>query len=50
MPEPCPICNDLGLRPIERDGVRYMQPCTCRVQRRAAKMLATAHIPRRYEH
>jgi DNA replication protein DnaC len=50
MPEPCPICNDLGLRPVERDGVRYMQPCDCRVQRRAAKMLATAHIPRRYEH
>ena len=50
MPEPCPICNDLGLRSVERDGVRYMQPCDCRIQRRALKMLSSAHIPRRYEH
>jgi DNA replication protein DnaC len=50
VPDPCPICNDLGLRPVERDGVRYMQPCDCRIQRRAARRLEQAHIPRRYEH
>jgi DNA replication protein DnaC len=50
MPDICPICNDLGLRPVEREGIRYMQPCDCRVQRRATRMLEQAHIPRRYEH
>jgi DNA replication protein DnaC len=50
MPEPCPICNDLGLRPVLReDGVRLMQPCDCRVRRRSEKYLAQANIPRRYQ-
>jgi DNA replication protein DnaC len=46
----CPICNDLGLRAIERDGVRYMQPCDCTIQRRANRRVQLANIPRRYEH
>jgi DNA replication protein DnaC len=50
VPDPCPICNDLGLRAIERDGIRYMEPCDCRLQRRASRRLEQARIPRRYEH
>jgi DNA replication protein DnaC len=49
MSDPCPICNDLGLRLIERDGVRFMEPCDCRIQRRAERMLELARIPRRYQ-
>jgi DNA replication protein DnaC len=50
VPQPCPICNDLGLRAIERDGIRYMQPCDCTIQRRANRRVQQASIPRRYEH
>ncbi len=50
MPEPCPICNDLGLRLVLReDGTRLMEPCVCRMRRRAEKLLAQASIPRRYQ-
>ena len=50
MSDPCPICNDLGLRLVLReDGERLMQPCDCRVRRRAEKFLVQANIPRRYQ-
>jgi DNA replication protein DnaC len=51
MEEICPICEGSGLRIIEReDGKRFAQPCACQLERRAARMLGRAHIPRRYEH
>jgi DNA replication protein DnaC len=51
MTEICPFCGDSGLRLIVRpDGERYAQPCQCRVQLQAAKLLKRAAIPRRYEH
>jgi DNA replication protein DnaC len=47
----CPICEDSGLRLIvQADGERYAQPCECRVQLQAARMLKRAAIPKRYEH
>src|SRR5580692_930274 len=47
----CPICEDSGLRFIvHSDGERYAQPCECRVQVQASRLLKRAAIPRRYEH
>jgi DNA replication protein DnaC len=47
----CPICEDSGLfLTIQSDGERYAQPCECRLQRQAARLLKKAAIPRRYEH
>ncbi len=51
MPEPCPLCEGSGHRLVTQpNGNRFAEPCSCRVQRRADRMLASAHIPRRYEH
>lgn len=51
MSEFCPICKDSGLRlMIQPDGERYAQPCECRLQLQAARLLKRAAIPRRYEH
>jgi DNA replication protein DnaC len=51
MTEMCPICEDSGLRLIvQADGERYAQPCECRLQLQAARMLKRAAIPKRYEH
>ena len=47
----CPICEDSGLfLTVQPDGERYAQPCECRLQRQAARLLKKAAIPRRYEH
>jgi len=51
MTEVCPLCGGSGLRVVERpDGTHFAQDCSCRIERRAARMLSRAHIPRRYEH
>jgi DNA replication protein DnaC len=51
MSEFCPICKDSGLRLIiGPDGERYAQPCECRLQVQAARLLSRASIPKRYEH
>jgi DNA replication protein DnaC len=51
MSEICPICEDSGLHLIiQPDGERYAQPCSCRLQLQAARLLTRAAIPRRYEH
>src|SRR5665213_566834 len=51
MPQPCPICNDSGLRLIERpDGSRAATDCTCRIARRAVRLIEQARMPQRYAH
>lgn len=51
MPDPCPICDDSGLKlSVRADGERYAQPCECRSLLRANRLLRQAAIPRRYEH
>src|SRR6202451_211774 len=51
MTDFCPICEDSGLCLIvQSDGERYAQPCECRLQLQAARLLKRAAIPRRYEH
>jgi DNA replication protein DnaC len=49
MPDICPICEDSGLRVVEREGgVRVAVTCECRIARRGARMIAAARIPQRY--
>ena len=48
--ETCEICGGTGWRTIERGKGREAVRCECRVQGRAERLLAAAHIPARYEH
>jgi DNA replication protein DnaC len=51
MPEPCPICDDAGLRLIDRpDGNRVAVECVCRAARRTQRTIDQARIPQRYAH
>ena len=51
MTLPCQLCGDSGLRLVELpDGTRVARDCQCRLERRAARHIARARIPRRYEH
>ena len=50
MVEICIVCEGSGLRIVQQDGRQVARPCECRVERRAARMLEQARIPRRYEH
>ena len=50
MDDLCTICEGSGLRLVERpDGSRAARDCDCRVQKRKARALASAKIPRLYE-
>lgn len=47
----CSICQGSGLRLIvQANGERYAQPCECRMQLQADRLLKRAAIPKRYEH
>ena len=51
MPEPCPICEDSGLRIVDRpDGNRVAVECVCRAARRTQRTVDQARIPQRYAH
>src|SRR5438270_9188598 len=50
MTDICEICGGSGLRVVQQDGRQFAQDCVCRMERRAARMLGKAQIPRRYEH
>lgn len=46
----CRLCDDAGLTvSLDEHGNRFAQDCTCRIAQRAARVLAQARIPRRYE-
>jgi DNA replication protein DnaC len=47
---PCAICNDTGWKTIEVDGVSRVTRCECMRESAAARRLAEARIPRRYQH
>ena len=50
MSEICPICSGLGFKVVQRpDGTQFAQDCSCRIERRANRMLKSARIPGRYE-
>jgi DNA replication protein DnaC len=46
----CPICNDTTWKTIEVDGVERVTRCDCIRASAAARLLAEARIPRRYQH
>lgn len=50
MVEVCTVCEGSGLRIVQEGGRQVARQCECRVERRAARMLERAQIPRRYEH
>jgi DNA replication protein DnaC len=50
MVDVCGLCEGSGLRIVQESGRQVARPCECRLERRMARMLARARIPRRYEH
>jgi DNA replication protein DnaC len=50
MAEVCIVCEGSGLRIVQEGGRQVARACECRAERRAARMLERAHIPKRYEH
>lgn len=49
MPDVCPICEGSGFRIIDRNGTRFAEDCTCRLQFRADRLLLQARVPPRYD-
>ncbi len=47
---PCPLCDDTGWKPIEHTGIRKVVRCDCRRERAGQQRLASANIPKRYQH
>ena len=47
---PCPLCDDTTWKTIEVAGVRRVTRCDCIRAAAAARRLAEARIPRRYQH
>lgn len=50
MAEVCIVCGGSGLRIAQEGGRQVARPCECRIERRAARLIESAHIPKRYEH
>ncbi len=46
----CPLCNGTGWQVRQRENEREVVRCQCRVRDRSERLLATAHIPERYQH
>ncbi len=46
----CPLCDGTGWKPVEQDGIRRVERCTCWRDQAAGHRLSDANIPRRYQH
>ena len=46
----CAVCDDTGWKTIEVDGISRVARCDCMRESAAARLLAEARIPRRYQH
>jgi len=46
----CAVCDDTGWKTIEVNGVSRVARCDCMRESAAARLLADARIPRRYQH
>src|SRR4051794_25026549 len=46
----CEYCDETGWRPVEIDGVRQVQRCDCRRATLGQQRMASANIPKRYQH
>jgi DNA replication protein DnaC len=44
----CPLCDDTGWKPVERDGVRRVERCDCWREGLTTRLLEDARIPPRY--
>jgi DNA replication protein DnaC len=47
---PCELCDDTGWKPVDDNGVRRVVRCDCKVAEAGQMRLASANIPRRYQH
>lgn len=47
---PCELCDDTGWKPIDDTGVRRVVRCECKRSEAGQLRLASANIPRRYQH
>src|SRR6478735_7611879 len=47
---PCGFCDATGWKPVEKDGVRTVVRCDCKRAEAGQMRLASANIPRRYQH
>src|SRR4051812_24615297 len=47
---PCELCDDTGWKPVEERGVRRVVRCDCKRQQAGQLRLASANIPKRYQH
>ena len=46
----CPLCDDTRWKPVEIDGIRRVVRCECWRERAGHDRLASANIPKRYQH
>ena len=46
----CPLCDDSGWKTIDRDGRPVVVRCECWRQASAARLVAAARVPKRYQH
>jgi DNA replication protein DnaC len=46
----CPLCDDTGWKPIDRDGVRAVVRCDCWLDTSGRRRLEGANVPKRYQH
>jgi DNA replication protein DnaC len=44
----CPHCDGTGWRPVERDGARRVERCSCWLDTQASRLLTDARVPPRY--
>jgi DNA replication protein DnaC len=47
---PCEFCDDTGWKPVDDNGVRRVTRCDCRRDAAGQLRLASANIPKRYQH
>jgi DNA replication protein DnaC len=47
---PCDFCDDTGWKPLNDNGVRRVVRCDCRRESARTLRLASANVPRRYQH
>jgi DNA replication protein DnaC len=47
---PCEFCDDTGWKPLDENGVRRVVRCNCRREAAGQQRLASANIPKRYQH
>jgi DNA replication protein DnaC len=47
---PCELCDDTGWKPVDDNGIRRVVRCDCRRDLAGQQRLASANIPRRYQH